>query len=110
MTTKNKLIMAGGAVALVVLVLLLWPKDSPLGKQAPPASTICTACGAESTVTLKSVPDTCAQCGARQVYPSVKCPKCNTANALDPGTGPQARQLFVRCRNCDHSFAPGATH
>lgn len=110
MNSQRKLIVAG-ALLIVAIGLLVWvlrPRHSPLGRQAAATLCICAACGHEATSTLKSVPDECPSCHQQQVYPAVKCPGCGTANALVMMSGPQGRQPLLTCRSCGRQFAPGA--
>ncbi|MCE5215915.1 hypothetical protein LLH03_02685 [bacterium] len=108
MTDQRKLLVTCSLVVAAV-GLLIWvarPRHSPLGKQAVATVCVCTACGHESTQTLKSMPDECPSCHRPQLYPAVKCPYCGAANAAVGATGPQQRTPFLTCRSCGKQFPP----
>lgn len=108
MTARSKLVVTCllAAVAVGLLVRVVWPKHGPLGKRAAATLCVCATCGHEGNQTLKSVPDMCPSCHQKQMYPAVKCPYCGAANAAAGATGPQRRVLFLTCRRCGRQFNP----
>ena len=106
--SKGKLIcaMLAALAALLVLVLVVRGRPSPLGRGAGPIPTVCAACGHSESRQPSSLPDTCAKCGKREVWPAATCPKCRTAVPLRVSGGPQQRQSTLVCPRCGQRFAP----